>query len=153
MIRVPFFTTAENQDLRHRGLASVSSDPQPVSESSRGDRMEARLEALEGRLISHAEELKSQIAGRVMRIQSRIERALRPFQPESERERVERNADNVVEFGKEGEVTNELVDHHLHACNAREAMLELNETLRVTREHLESLARSIEQMRESLAAR
>lgn len=115
--------------------------------------MEARLEALESRLISHAEELKSQIAGRVMRIQSRIERALRPFQPESERERVERNADNVVEFGKEGVETNEPVDHLLHACNAREAMLELNETLRVTREHLESLASSIEQMRASLAAR
>lgn len=153
MIRVPFFTTSDSRELRHRGLASVPSDNQPVSESSRGDRMEARLEALEGRLISHAEELKSQIAGRVMRIQSRIERALRPFQPESERERVERNADNVVEFGKEGEVTDDPVDHLLHACNAREAMLELNETLRVTREHLESLASRIEQMRESLAAR
>lgn len=153
MIRVPFFTNSDSRELRHSGLTSVSSDPQPGSESSRGERMEARLEALEGRLISHAEELKSQIAGRVMRIQSRIERALRPFQPESERERVERNADNVVEFGKEGEVSDEPVDHLLHARNAREAMLELNETLRVTREHLESLARSIEQMRESLAAR
>lgn len=115
--------------------------------------MEARLEALEERLIAHAEELKSQISGRVMRIQSRIERALRPFQPESERERVERNADNVVEFGKEGEVNDEPVDHLLHARNAREAMFELNETLRVTREHLESLESRIEQMREALASR
>jgi hypothetical protein len=153
MIRVPFFTSVERHDLHHRGFASVATEHQPVSESSRGERMEARLEALESRLISHAEELKSQIAGRVMRIQSRIERALRPFQPESERERVERNADNVVEFGEEGGAANEPVDHLLHACNAREAMLELNETLRVTREHLESLARSIEQMRDSLAAR
>lgn len=153
MIRVPFFTSSDNRELHHRGLASVPSDHQPISESSRGDRMEARLEALEERLIAHAEELKSQISGRVMRIQSRIERALRPFQPESERERVERNADNVVEFGKEGEVNDEPVDHLLHARNAREAMFELNETLRVTREHLESLASRIEQMREALASR
>lgn len=153
MIRVPFFTATDGRIAREQALASVPSDAVEMSQSSRGDRMEARLEALEGRLISHAEELKSQIAGRVMRIQSRIERALRPFQPESERERVERNADNVVEFGQEGIETEQPIDHELHARNAREAMLELNETLRVTREHLESLAGSIERMRESLSAR
>lgn len=124
-----------------------------AAELGRGERLEARLEALEIRLISHAEELKAQIAGRVMRIQSRLERALRPFQPESERERVERQADNVVEFGKEGEQVVKEVDHELHARNAREAMLELNETLRVTREHLESLSSSIERMRESFSAK
>ncbi len=124
-----------------------------AAELGRGERLEARLEALEIRLISHAEELKAQIAGRVMRIQSRLERALRPFQPESERERGERQADNVVEFGKEGEQVVKEVDHELHARNAREAMLELNETLRVTREHLESLSSSIERMRESFSAK
>ena len=124
-----------------------------IAELGRGERVEARLEALEIRLVSHAEELKSQISGRVMRIQSRIERALRPFQPESERERVERLADNVVEFGKEGVEATKEIDHDLHARNAREAILELNETLRVTREHLESLSSSIERMRESVSAK
>lgn len=153
MIRVPFFSSSEGRITRDEGLASVTMESPTTAELGRGERLEARLEALEIRLLSHAEELKAQIAGRVMRIQSRLERALRPFQPESERERVERHADNVVEFGKEGDLVVKEVDHGLHACNAREAMLELNETLRVTREHLESLSSSIERMRESFAAK
>ncbi len=152
MIRVPFFSSSDSRE-RHSGSTSFGSEPHSGSDAGRGDRLESRLEALEFRLISHAEDLKSQIAERVLRIQSRIERALRPFQPFSECGLIEPVADNVLEFGKEGMVSSESVDHLLHASNAREAMMELNETLRVTREHLESLSSSIERMRASLAAR
>jgi hypothetical protein len=153
MIRVPFFTSSESRERHHSGSVSFGPESQPGSVAVRGDRMESRLEALEFRLISHAEELKCQIAERVLRIQSRIERALHPFEPISGSGPIEPIADNVLEFGKDGGVSNESVNHLLHASNAREAMLELNETLRVTREHLESLSSSIERMRASLAAR
>ena len=78
---------------------------------------------------------------------------MRPFQPESERQRTERSADNVVEFGREVAVEESPVDHQLHLRNARAAMKELNETLRLTREHLEALSGSIERMRRSVSDR
>ncbi len=123
------------------------------------ERLEARLAALELRLVNQAEELKSQVADRVLRIQSRLESALKPFQTGTERSRrrseagtvMETEAKNVVDFipelsaGVEGRL--------LHARNAREAMVELNETLRLTREHLEALSGSIERMRRSVSGR
>lgn len=87
-----------------------------------------------------------------MRIQSRIERAMRPFQPESERMRAERSADNILEFGIDHPGKSETSEGTLYARNACEAMSELNETLRVTREHLEALFGSIERMKRSVSA-
>lgn len=153
MIRVPFFSTVSNPADDSEDITPMVNPSDLFRASGKEERIEARLEALEVRLVSHAEELKAQIAGRVMRIHSRIERALRPFQPESEREKVERSTDNIVEFGQARKGNPASSDPLLHARNAREAMLELNETLRITREHLEALSGSIDRMRKSVDAR
>ena len=122
------------------------------SDSKEVERFEERLLSLEQRLVSHAEELKSQLSDRVMRIHSRVERAMRSFQPESERQRFERVADNVVEFGFVPARETTLPEAHLlNARNARAAIRELNETLRQTREHLEALSGSVEKMRRAVS--
>ncbi len=108
---------------------------------------------LETRLVNHAEELKLQISERVLRIQSRIESALRPFQAKAERKRVEEDVDNIVSFSETQESAEPRNKHELHAHNAREAMMELNDTLRITREHLDALSGSIERMKKSVAGR
>lgn len=153
MIRVPFFTAFEGKTEPVRAADSASAGTESDPRALRADRLEARLSALELRLVRHAEELRVQVSDRVMRIQSRLERAIRPFQPESERERCERSADNVVEFGFDEPRAEAVNDHLLHARNAREAMNELNETLRATRVHLEALSGSIERMRRNVAGR
>lgn len=151
MIRIPFFSTHETEIGREsRGLPAFPREAL-TPDRERVDRVEVRLAALESRLVSHAEELKSNIGSRVMRIQSRIERAMRPFQPESERMKAERSADNILEFGIDHPGGPETPDKALHARNAREAMIELNETLRVTREHLDALFGSIDRMKQSVS--
>ncbi len=154
MIRVPFFPLPRPKS-ELEPLQNVARSEAPVLDvTAEEDRIEARLSSLELRLVAHAEELKTQVSQRVMRIQSRVERALRPFQPESERKRAERSADNVIEFGIDmpgGEPGDSR--HQLHARNARAAMHELNDTLRLTREHLEALSGSIERMRRSVDGR
>lgn len=153
MIRIPFLSSADSESrLEARPFPAFPKETLSP-DRERTDRVEVRLSALESRLVSHAEELKSCIGARVMRIQCRIERAMRPFQPESERMRLERGADNILEFGSERPGRAETKDEALHARNAREAMLELNETLRTTREHLEALFGSIERMKRSVADR
>ncbi len=149
MIRVPFFPLHRSKSENVAPLKEVPSYP----DTAETDLIEARLSSLELRLVAHAEELKMQVSQRVMRIQSRVERAIRPFQPESERKRTERSADNIVEFGMDLAEEGRQGDHPLHARNARAAMNELNETLRLTREHLEALSGSIERMRRSMAER
>lgn len=149
MIRIPFFFHPDSE----LGRDSHSLPPLPrealASERDRIDRVEARLSTLEERLVSHAEELKSNIGNRVMRIQSRVERAIKPFEPSSERRKGEGGADNILEFGTDRPGTG-LSPGELHARNAQEALLELNETLRDTREHLEALFGSIDRMKRSM---
>lgn len=128
-------------------------DEGEVSERERVRRLESRLSALELRLVTHAEDLKFQISERVLRIQSRIESALRPFQAKAERKRLEEDADNVVDFSDTQESGEPRDKHQLYARNAREAMMELNDTLRVTREHLEALSGSIQRMKKSVGSR
>ncbi|MBU6181024.1 MAG: hypothetical protein KGR69_15260 [Verrucomicrobia bacterium] len=115
------------------------------SDLERADRVEARLAALEDRLVSHAEELKLNIDNRVMRIQSRVERAMGPFQPGG----LDQGAANVLDFRNDD--NGSAAQQALHVRNAREALLELNETLRDTRVHLEALSGSIERMKRSIS--
>jgi hypothetical protein len=152
MIRIPFFSHPETELGRDTRTLPAFPREAVAPDRERVDRVEVRLAALEDRLVSHAEELKSNIGNRVMRIQSRVERAMRPFQPESERMRAERSADNILEFGSERPGKPEPTAEALHARNAREAMLELNETLRQTREHLEALFGSIDRMKRSVSS-
>lgn len=125
----------------------------PLDEGERIHRVESRLSLLEVNLVEHAEELKQQVTERVLRIQSRIESALRPFNTKAERQRVEVEADNIVDFSENRGPIDPQDRHVLYARNAREAMMELNETLRVTQEHLDSLARMVDRMKRSVASR
>ncbi len=143
MIRVPFFSSSRSKFHLEYGGAEWKGEMPAVGSTAPEDRIEARLSSLEHRLVSHAEELKIQVSERMMRIQSRVEGALRPFQSESEPNGG--GADNVIEFGG-------VSDHQLRARNAHAAMRELNETLRFAQEHLEAISGSIERMRRSAAA-
>ena len=147
MIRVPFSSASDVRSSAATGTARPPrrADGAPTSEEERVAWIEARLAALEAKLVSHAEELKSQVSERVVRIQSRLENAMRPFHPGGEAEKGEDEAVNVVPFAA---ASPDL--HHLHASNAREALHELNQTLTLTREHLEALSSSVDRMRQSV---
>lgn len=148
MIRVPFSSASEARPVSDSWRHPLRPDGTPATEEERVEMIEARLATLELKLVSHAEELKVQVSERVSRIQSRLENAMKPFQAEPEVGETAERADNVVAF-----VTDSKHLHHLHATNAREALNDLNQTLRLTREHLEALASSVDRMRQSVARR
>ena len=135
MIRIPFSTGSEAHEV-----SSASFQESVVSDNTR-DQLESRMKLLETKLGDHAEELKSNIVQRVDRIESRVSRALVTMGADSEDE----NAENVVEFQGEGD------SHHLPATSAIGALNELNQTLELTRNHMEALNRSVTRMRETLA--
>ena len=148
MIRVPFSSASEARTVTEVMRAPLRADGTPASEEERVAMIEARLATLEVKLVSHAEELKIQISERVVRIQSRLENAMRPFEGGIEENASGDGAQNVVPFAAESKD-----QHHLHASNAREALNELNQTLRLTREHLEALSSSVDRMRQSVTKR
>lgn len=147
MIRVPFFPSSslatEKAGFRRD---SVSADALACDEDGLA-RLEARLSSLKVGLREHAEELKKQVSDRVLKIHSRLENALHPFQPESETDVAIDGAKNVLSFESPRHRLSPEQRNLLHLRNAREAMKELNETLRATREHLEALDSSVEKMR------
>lgn len=144
MIRIPFAASAEG---KHPIEPSSRSGGAPTAEEEgRVNRVEARLAALELRLAGHAEELSAQVSERVLRIQSRLENALRPFVAPEPETLESWNSGKVVEFSGDS-----CDDHLIHARNACEALYELNQTLKLTREHLEALACSVDRMKRSVA--
>ncbi len=148
MIRVPFSSASEARQVTDVARTPRRADGTPASEEERVAMIESRLANLEVKLVSHAEELKHQISERVVRIQSRLENAMRPFEGGIDENALDEGVMNVVPFGGESKD-----QHHLHASNAREALNELNQTLRLTREHLEALSSSVDRMRQSVANR
>lgn len=148
MIRVPFSSASEARSAPPKAHPPLRGDGQPASEDERVAMIEARLASLEVKLVSHAEELKLQISERIVRIQSRLENAIRPFEGGEPENTAEDTAANVVPFAVDSKS-----QHHLHASNAREALNELNQTLRLTREHLEALSSSVARMRQSVTKR
>ena len=148
MIRVPLSTVSDARPGQESIRQSVRPDGSPINEKERVEMIEARLATLELKLVSHAEELKLQVSERVMRIQSRLENAMKPFQSPAETGEIGEGADNVVAF-----VTDAKHLHHLHASNACEALNDLNQTLRLTREHLEALSSSVDRMRQAVSRR
>lgn len=134
MIRIPFSTGSEAREVSSH-TAEESADS-----SITRDQLESRMRLLESKLGQHAEELKTNIVQRVERIESRINRALVSMGSESE----EASADNVVEF--QGESS----PHHLPTTSAVSALNELNDTLELTRSHMEALDRSVSKMRKTL---
>jgi hypothetical protein len=148
MIRVPFFGNSPTL----RGTSpSVSASSGGSVDPEIG--LEQRLSSLEARLLGHAEELRGELAGRVLRIQSRIESALRPFESDGGQGKNSIRAENVVEFDKGDGGAAGQESKLLHLRNAQEAMRELSETLGATRKHLEALDSSVERMRRRLGVR
>ncbi len=153
MIRIPFSNSApEARFVTERSPSTLRQDGTPASEEERVQMIEARLATLELKLVTHAEELKVQVSERVMRIQSRLENAMKFFQSSSPEDDGEgeclADAENVLAFS--ADLTHL---HHLHAANAHEAINELNQTIRLTREHLEALAGSVDRMRQAVSNR
>lgn len=134
MIRIPFSTGSEAQEL------SAHSTESSADSTITRDQLESRMRLLETKLGQHAEELKINIVKRVERIESRVTRALVSMGSESE----EIGAHNVVEFQGES------VAHHLPTSSAVSALNELNDTLELTRSHMEALNRSVSKMRQTL---
>jgi hypothetical protein len=96
---------------------------------------------LESRLEYHAEELKDDVSRRVERIESRFDRAMKSISPSEDAP----DSANVIEFLSEPANL-----HHLPATAAIDALNELNDTLRLTRVHLEALGASVAKMRRAV---
>lgn len=144
MIRIPFSQGSEAPN-------STGADPAPSEPSAVAkEQLETRMLLLENRLSHHAEELKTSLFQRVERIESRVVRALVTL---GSREAEESEAANVVEFsgfGTDDSGNENREVHHLPASAAVSALNELNDTLELTRNHMEALDASVSRMREAL---
>ncbi|MDF1657395.1 MAG: hypothetical protein P1U58_07270 [Verrucomicrobiales bacterium] len=134
MIRIPFSSDSETSQP---GATSAQRE-QLASLGGKPDSLEARMENLESKLELHASDLKTRVTERVDRIESRVQRAMVSLSGESD----ENSAENVIEFKAEAKSM-----HHLPTASAISALNELNSTLKQTREHLDALCVSVEQMR------
>lgn len=138
MIRIPFSADAGEPTPP---LQPVDDKPYRRKRDT-SDELESRLHLLESTLSAHAEELKRGVTERVERIESRFHRAMISLTLDDEGN----EAANVVEF--EGD---DSVLHHLPTTAAIDAINELNDTLQLTREHLDALGSSVARMRRSFA--
>jgi len=109
--------------------------------------VEPRLRLMEAKLTYHAEEIHRGVVERVDRIDSRIQRAMALLAADGE----DRCEENVVEFRGVDAGPGQASHHSLPAIAAREALHELNATLKVTREHLDALGASVGRLREAVA--
>ncbi|MCG8601649.1 MAG: hypothetical protein MI807_16015 [Verrucomicrobiales bacterium] len=133
MIRIPF-SAASGSEKEPSGF---SRHPRPTGERKSTEEIDARISLLESKLASHAEELKENVTERVDRIESRFHRALVSLgSPEGEEE------EKVVEFKSDA-----VTLHHLPATAALSCLNELNDTLQLTRDHVDALEESVDRMR------
>lgn len=135
MIRIPFSADSETSP------SGVSSSQGKRMTGEGGERLELRLGNLETKLERHARELKDRVTERVDRIESRVHRAISTLSGE----KAEEDVKNVIEFSAGGKSA-----HHLPAASAISALNDLNATLKHTREHLDALRVSVEQMRRTI---
>ena len=140
MIRIPFSSDAETSQS---GTTSAQRE-RLAALGGKSVSLELRMEKLESKLESHASDLKARVTERVDRIESRIQRAMTTLSGE----RDEESAGNVIEFAAEAKSM-----HHLPTASAISALNELNSTLKQTREHLNALSVSVEQMRKAVPRR
>lgn len=119
-----------------------SSQAGEVLHEQKTDRLEIRMDLLESRLASHADDLKETVTERVDQIESRFCRAMRSLSgKDGECEVME----NVIEFAAE-----HVGMHHLPTTAALEALHDLNLTLQLTKEHLDALGGSVSRMRDAI---
>ncbi len=137
MIRIPFSSDAETSQP---GVSPVQRE-RLAKLGGNKESLETRMENLETKLEAHATDLKNRVTERVERIESRIHRAMTSLSGESDGD----SAENVIEFS-----AGEKAVHHLPTTSAISALNELNSTLKQTREHLDALTLSVEQMRRSV---
>lgn len=137
MIRIPFSADSETSPS---GVSSAQRK-QLAGEGGSAETLEVRMEKLESKLEMHARDLKDRVTDRVERIESRVHRAISSLSGEKTEEGVQ----NVIEFSPGGKAM-----HHLPAASAISALNELNATLKHTREHLDALKISVEQMRRAI---
>ena len=133
MIRIPFSAASESGD-------EPSGFPLHKRESARRhstEDIDTRISMLESNLASHAEEMKENVTERVDRIESRFHRAMVSLGSSEEQE-----DDKVVEFQSDT-----VTLHHLPATAALNCLNELNDTLQLTRDHVEALEESVDRMR------
>lgn len=138
MIRIPFSSDSETSSVestpaQREKLASLG--------GQKKESLEVRMGMLESKLEIHARDLKARVTERVERIESRIHRAMNTISGGADEE----TAGNVIEFTSEDTSL-----HHLPAASALTALNELNATLKQTREHLDALSLSVDQMRRSV---
>ncbi len=133
MIRIPFSAASESGD-------EPSGFPRQKRESARPHStkdIDSRISMLESKLASHAMEMKENVTERVDRIESRFHRAMVSLGSSEEQE-----GDKVVEFQSDT-----VTLHHLPATAALNCLNELNDTLQLTRDHVEALEESVDRMR------
>lgn len=133
MIRIPFSAASESRD-EPSGFSRAKSESRGARST---EEIDARITMLETKLASHAEELKENVTERVDRIESRFHRALVSLGSSEEAE-----GDNVVEFQSDA-----VTLHHLPATAALNCLNELNDTLQLTRDHVDALEESVDRMR------
>ena len=138
MIRIPSPSASGSSSLNHQTDAM----PEPARNVT-ASALESRLHLLEETLGHHAEDLKANVAERSERIESRFDRAIGLLAKE---EGEEADREKIIEFAADSIQTPELP-----ASAALNALHELNETILLTREHLEALGCSVAQMKRSLA--
>ncbi|MDF1824446.1 MAG: hypothetical protein P1U68_07375 [Verrucomicrobiales bacterium] len=138
MIRIPFSPDSETS---RAGATPARRDQLARLGGRKKESLEMRMGMLEAKLEVHARDLKARVTERVERIESRIHRAMSSITGSAEEESV----GNVIEF-----VSEETSLHHLPAASALSALNELNATLKQTREHLDALILSVDQMRNSV---
>lgn len=139
MIRIPFSSGASSHGPAETDLNSHAGE---FVRGQKTDGLEIRMELLETKLASHADDLKETVTERVDQIESRFHRAMRSLSgKDGENEAME----NVIEFAAE-----HVEMHHLPATAALEALHDLNLTLQLTREHLDALGASVNRMRDAV---
>ncbi len=143
MIRIPFSGSTSTHGSAASRLRAHTDEIMP-EESGKVDRLDMRMHLLEDKLASHAEDLQSNVAERVDQIESRFERAMRSLcADDASGDSIE----NVIEFAAEN-----VELHHLPTTAALEALNDLNDTIRLTREHLDALGTSVARMRDAVAS-
>tara|TARA_B100000927_G_scaffold7721_3_gene6182 strand:- start:7762 stop:8193 length:432 start_codon:yes stop_codon:yes gene_type:complete len=140
MIRIP---QSGRGSANHSPAADLSSQGGEVVHEPKTDRLEIRMDLLESKLASHADDLKETVTERVDQIESRFCRAMRSLSGKDGEGEV---MENVIEFAAE-----HVGMHHLPTTAALEALHDLNLTLQLTKEHLDALGGSVSRMRDAVS--
>ena len=140
MIRIP---NPSGGPAHRSPTAGLTTKPGEIVHEQTTDRLEIRMDLLESKLATHADDLKETVSERVDQIESRFCRAMLSLSGKDGEGEV---MENVIEFAAE-----HLEMHHLPTTAALEALHDLNSTLQLTKEHLDALGGSVSRMRDAVS--